>query len=390
MLPGLAGIAGFSSSAAGGGGGPVTYLRTTLGNANWIAQSSGTGSNGRLIKITTPAGADTVISSVFASFVGFSAGVSLKALIVADSGGAPANGTPLAIGTATTPGSSADANFVVEMALASDQALTQATSYWIGYVPSASVSPRLADGNFSNVDGMQVAVTYATPSWDATSDVADGKTAIWTVAKQSATITGTHQQASSLLYASGSHMRMILPPHAIGDLIVLDTGQWFGTLPTISGYTQISDQQVSSFSGMRHRILTRTIDGTEDGTIAIPAPTSNDRTAVATVLRGGGAIEGTAHNTSSGTAITTAAVTTSGANRRVFNFCTFGQGNAGATNTQSADTWTDVYSLGTTFGADYSHSLSYKDVAVAGSSGTESRTVSNSFWHTTSWAKPDV
>lgn len=367
---------------------PTTFLRTPLGNKDYTAPSGGSSSNGQLVKITTPAGASTTLSSIWLAVSSLGGTVGLKALLVADSAGSPSS-TVLAIGTATTPGVIATET-AVELPFASDQTLSASTAYWIGYVPSASVGYITADANFSNTAAMTVTVNYASPTWDSSTDAAGDLVAIWCVGKQAATITGTHQQGSTLLFAAGAQMRAGLPAHAIGDLIVLDTGQWFGTVPTISGYTEISNQQVHTFSGMRHRILTRTIDGTENGTVYIPSPSANDRTLVATVLRGGGAIEGTAHNTNTGTTVTTAAVTTAGVNRRVFNFVAYGQGNGGATNTQSADTWTDVYSMGTTFSADYSHSLSYKDVAAAGSSGTESRTVSNTFWHTTSWAKPDV
>lgn len=369
-------------------GAPSTYLRTTLGNKDYTAPSSTSTSNGWAVKITTPAGASTVLSSVWVALTSVSGTASFKALLMTDSGGSP-SGTILAIGNATTP-SAVASEVAVEMPFASDQTLSASTDYWIGFVPDGTIGLVTADTNFSNTQGYEVAVTYSSPTWNAAGDTLSSRAAVWCVAKQAATITGTHQQGSTSLFAAANQMRIGLPAHAIGDLIVLDTGQWFGTVPTISGFTEISNQQVHTFSGMRHRILTRTIDGTEGGVVYIPSPSGNDRTVVATVLRGGGAIEGTAHNTNTGTSITTSAVTTSGSNRRVFNFCTFGQGNAGATNTESADGWTDVYSLGTTFSADYSHSLSYKDVAAAGSSGTETRTVSNCYWHTTSWAKPDV
>lgn len=365
-------------------------LRTVVGNAQWTAGGSGTStSNGWLVKIAAPSGANSLLNSVWVFMNTLNAGVGMKALLVADNAGVPSS-TVIAIGTATVPG--ALTNTVVELPFASGQTLTAGTSYWIGLVPSATIGLGLADTNFGNTQPYTVAVTYASPTWNDAADASSASmAAIWGVPQQAGAATGLHQQGSSAIFAGSGSMRLAFPPCAIGDIVRVNFGEDFGTLPTTpTGFTKTYDDQVHSFAAVRHCIYERTVDGTENGTIFFNAPSGNNRVAVATVFRGGGAKEGKTTATGSGSTTTSSAVTTAGANRRVFNFLVSGFSNPGTTNTESADTWTDVYNLGTTAGNDYTISLSYKDQASAGSAGTETRTITSNPWHVTSFAIPDV
>lgn len=361
-------------------------LRTVLGNSQYTSVSGTNTSLGWAVKITAPSGADSLISAVRVMIQSTGGSVDFKALLMSDNAGQP-SGTILAIGTATTYSIIASQT-IIELPFASAQTLTTGTSYWIGFVPSTTVSLGVVSSDLSNTAAYSVACTYASPTWNAAGDSVNSFAGIYAITQQAGAATGTHQQGNSTFFIQGTNFRLALPPYSVGDRILLNVATWFGAVTDPAGFTEISNQQINASASARHRIIMRTMDGTEDGTVLMTV--ANTTACVATVLRGGGALEGMAHNTGSGTTATSSAVTTSGANRRVFNALVSGDKGGGSSNADTSDTWTDIYSVGSTFSFDYTVSLSYKDVAAAGSSGTEVRTISDGHWHTSSFAIPDA
>lgn len=162
------------------------------------------------------------------------------------------------------------------------------------------------------------------------------------------------------------------------------------SLVTPSGWNVVDTEKLDG-TGVEQGVYWKRLDGSETGTVEINATSAHQATdclcGVISVWRGckdtGTPYEGLANNTGTGTSMSGAAVTTSGVNRRVLNFC------ACADNTLSSagGSYSEDYDLTTDSGADGGLKLYSIERPGAGShAGTTHTLAASELWQVMSIA----
>lgn len=353
----------------------------TLGNSYSVVGAGAASPAGLLIPITPTQTCD--ISSVVFG-LSASTGQSAKALVYTDSAGAPntliAAGTATSLGTVSTP-------TPFNLPFSSPVTLTGGTTYWIGFVPSGSIT--YVDVNLSPLGSAawSASVTYAAPeaSLSGIAALGTGKPVLFVAGAFSAALSGTDLVATSeyIFHGNTSSATWVnIPKFAVGDVVLLQLLPTNGGPPSLTtapaGFTLVSSKNLNNvnFNGINF-LYARIIDGTENGIVACKASSYNNMNARLTVWRGmdvsGTPYESVVTSFGSGTSVVSPAITTTGPDRLALNF--FGAGAANNTDlTGVADTWTDVYDVNTTVGTDAALSCTYQDAPTASTLSTETRT----------------
>lgn len=361
------------------GGGAATQFET-LGNA--YSSNPGAGAStasGVLIPITP---AQSCVLSKIVLGVQTSTGQSAKALVYADNAGAP--GALIAVGTATGLGSVTST--LVELPFAASVSLTGGVTYWVGYVPSASIS--FSDVTLAGIGttASTASVTYASPQADLTGLSTPGasKPVICAPATFTAALSGVDiiAQSENIFHSNTSQPTWInIPKGGVGDIAYLQVAPTNGGPPSVttpSGWTLISSPMLNgnNFNG-KNNIFRRVLDGTENGIVAFTSSSYSVIEAKMAVVRGmdttGTPEKGLVTSTGSGASVVSPAITTTAPDQLALNFFAAGAAN-GTDLTGAADAWTDYYDHSTTLGTDAAISLTYRDAPTATTLSTETRT----------------
>lgn len=144
-----------------------------------------------------------------------------------------------------------------------------------------------------------------------------------------------------------------------GDIALLhayiDDPGGANSIATPAGWTLIAHELQNADASTANALYWKRLTGSESGTVSITSGSGHAATdsfcGVMSIWRGciasGTPYEGLANNTGGSTTLTGAAVTTTGANRRVLHF----GGHSGTATATPAATWTEVYDYETNSGS---------------------------------------
>jgi hypothetical protein len=212
-------------------------------------------------------------------------------------------------------------------------------------------------------------------------------------------------QATGTLVDNGANSDPVQVPWPVGvaadDIAILEAMIWDSTaangINVPSGWTAVFNGQLGGSTASAHGVFWKRCAGTESGTQGITATSGHAATdtfcGIMSIWRGckasGDPYEGLATNSSSASGgnsvnMRGAAVTTTGANRRVVHYCANGR----AESATPAAGWTENYDAATTNGTpDGSVHMYSKEKAAAGTEAAATHTLSGSrAWQTVAFA----